>query len=393
VASRREADEALRAPGAAYDVVVAEWAPGAERDLGAALGDGARAPLPVVALVDPALNRSDDAALRGCRARLNRPLRPTRLVAALGQALGIGGAAAAPAREPEPPLPTCVASGPRLRVLLAEDNAVNQKVALKILERLGYRADVAASGPEAIDAVGRRPYDVVWMDVQMPDMDGIEATRRIRDRLPPERQPYIIALTAYALEHDRQSCLAAGMDDYLSKPVQVDEVMAALLRHQPRQKAGTPAAPAPGAVPAARDPSPPPGAALGDTVRERLRDGLGLTDPAAIAEIIDAFVADGDAHIAALRAAIPRGDAAAARLALHSLKGGSRNLGAAALADCCERLEGKASEPGLADLAEHLPALEAEWAATRAGLEEVGSGGEVTPNALLLPEMPPAARQ
>ncbi len=120
-----------------------------------------------------------------------------------------------------------------LKILLAEDNVVNQKVALKILDRMGYRADVASNGKEAVDAVARQRYDVVLMDVQMPEMDGVEATTIIRDRFGADR-PWIIALTANALQGDRERYLGVGMDDYLSKPIRVEELAAVLARTQGR---------------------------------------------------------------------------------------------------------------------------------------------------------------
>ncbi|RQW79927.1 MAG: PAS domain S-box protein [Methanothrix sp.] len=113
-----------------------------------------------------------------------------------------------------------------LRILLAEDNAINQKVALLMLKRLGYSADVAANGLEVLQALDRQPYDIVLMDVQMPEMDGFDAARRIRERWP--NGPKIIAITAYALEGDRERCLEAGMDDYISKPIQLEELKTAL---------------------------------------------------------------------------------------------------------------------------------------------------------------------
>jgi PAS domain S-box-containing protein len=116
-----------------------------------------------------------------------------------------------------------------LRILLAEDNVVNQKVALRILERMGYRADVVANGVEVLEAVERQRYDVVLLDVQMPELDGLEAARRIRRRWP-ETRPRLIAMTANAMEGDREVCMAAGMDDYLPKPVQVQALQAALER-------------------------------------------------------------------------------------------------------------------------------------------------------------------
>jgi len=115
-----------------------------------------------------------------------------------------------------------------LRILLAEDNAVNQMVALRMLERLGYQADTAANGKEVLAALKRRSYDIVLMDVQMPEMDGLEAARLIRSEKVD--RPYIIAMTAHAMKGDREVCLEAGMNDYVSKPVRMEELRAAILR-------------------------------------------------------------------------------------------------------------------------------------------------------------------
>ena len=118
-----------------------------------------------------------------------------------------------------------------LRLLLAEDNVVNQKVALRMIKKIGYRADVAANGLEVLVAMGRKKYDVILMDVQMPEMDGLDAARAIR-QMPHIRQPKIIAVTAYALEGDREKCLDAGMDDYISKPVEMKELAEVLSKYQ-----------------------------------------------------------------------------------------------------------------------------------------------------------------
>ncbi len=111
-----------------------------------------------------------------------------------------------------------------LRILIAEDNAVNQKLALRIFERLGYRADIAGNGLEVLDALERQPYDLIFMDVQMPEMDGLDATRNIRRDFSAEQQPRIVAMTANAMQGDREECINAGMDDYISKPIQVKEI-------------------------------------------------------------------------------------------------------------------------------------------------------------------------
>jgi CheY-like chemotaxis protein len=128
----------------------------------------------------------------------------------------------------------------QLRILLAEDNRVNQKVALGLLKKVGFVADVASNGIEVLDALQRSPYDIVFMDWQMPEMDGTEATRMIRQRecdqsceCPWETPMYIVAMTANAMEGDREKCLASGMNDYLSKPVRLPDLVAALQRWKP----------------------------------------------------------------------------------------------------------------------------------------------------------------
>jgi CheY-like chemotaxis protein len=120
-----------------------------------------------------------------------------------------------------------------LRILLVEDNAVNQKLALRLLEQMGYRADLAGNGLEAVQAVGRQKYDVVLMDVQMPEMDGLEASRQICARWPRGERPHIVAMTANAMQGDRERCLEAGMDDYVSKPIRVNELVTALGKAKP----------------------------------------------------------------------------------------------------------------------------------------------------------------
>jgi signal transduction histidine kinase/DNA-binding response OmpR family regulator len=160
-------------------------------------------------------------------AQLSKPLKPSQLYDAL---LGIFAGQAPLTRRPEAPahLEPGMAQRLPLRILLAEDNAVNQKLALRLLAQLGYRADVAGNGLEAIAALERQRYDVVLMDVQMPELDGLEAARAICQRWPRSERPRMIAVTANAMQGDREQCLEAGMDDYISKPIRVGELVAAL---------------------------------------------------------------------------------------------------------------------------------------------------------------------
>ena len=159
-------------------------------------------------------------------AELTKPVKPSALHDAVMSALG-GGAKPEVAPAAKTAADARLADSRPHRILLAEDNAVNQMLALRLLERMGYAADVATSGVEVLDALAREPYDVVLMDVQMPEMDGLEATRQARVRWDG-RPLWIVAMTANAMEGDREMCLAAGMNDYISKPVRPDILAAAL---------------------------------------------------------------------------------------------------------------------------------------------------------------------
>jgi signal transduction histidine kinase/DNA-binding response OmpR family regulator len=162
-------------------------------------------------------------------ATLAKPLRQSQLFDTLVSLLGHEDAPKAAPTAAKPRLDAGMAGRHPLRILLAEDNVVNQKLALRLLQQMGYRADVASNGIEAVECIARQPYDVVLMDVQMPEMDGLEATRRIVARWPsPVQRPRIVAMTANAMQGDREECLAAGMDDYVTKPIRVDALVEAL---------------------------------------------------------------------------------------------------------------------------------------------------------------------
>jgi signal transduction histidine kinase/DNA-binding response OmpR family regulator/tetratricopeptide (TPR) repeat protein len=161
---------------------------------------------------------------------LTKPIRSSALFDSLHTILTARTPAPDSRGAPRPGLDPETAARNPLRILLAEDNLVNQKLALHLLGQMGYRADVAANGLEVLQAVDRQPYDVVLMDVQMPEMDGLEATRQIHRRYSPDSCPRIIAMTANAMQGDRELCLAAGMDDYLSKPIRIEELVDALAR-------------------------------------------------------------------------------------------------------------------------------------------------------------------
>jgi CheY-like chemotaxis protein len=166
-------------------------------------------------------------------ATLAKPLRQSQLFDTLASLLvdpTTSRPTASPTKASTPKIDAGMAKRHPLRILLAEDNVVNQKLALRLLQQMGYRADLASNGLEAIESVERQPYDVVLMDVQMPEMDGLEASRRITAKWPTKARPYIVAMTANAMQGDREECLAAGMDDYVTKPIRVDALVQALLQ-------------------------------------------------------------------------------------------------------------------------------------------------------------------
>ena len=160
---------------------------------------------------------------------LSKPIKPSALYAAVANALADPNFPVIADQDPAAAqIDGAATTHQRVHVLLAEDNLVNQKVALGTLNRLGYRADIAANGFEVLQALQRQHYDIVLMDVHMPELDGLDATRRIREEFPANRQPRIIAMTANAFAEDRDRCIEAGMDDYISKPVRIEALAAAL---------------------------------------------------------------------------------------------------------------------------------------------------------------------
>jgi PAS domain S-box-containing protein len=305
--------------------------------------------------------REARAEAEGFAAYLHKPIKPSQLFDALVSVL---------AEQPVPvrergvvrsELDPDMARRHPLRILLAEDNVVNQKVALRLLGQLGYRADVAANGLEAIDAVERQAYDVVLMDVQMPELDGLGASREINRRWPGERRPRLVAMTANAMQGDRELCEAAGMDDYVAKPIRVEELVAALERCGWRPEAGLRGAPAADASAVETPPMPP---AIDRTVFERLTATMGREF---VAELIDTFVEDGREQIATLRRALADMDLDAFRRAAHSLKSNSDTLGAIGLATLARELEALARGGSLDGAHERIePLVRGYDAATRA---------------------------
>jgi signal transduction histidine kinase/DNA-binding response OmpR family regulator/HPt (histidine-containing phosphotransfer) domain-containing protein len=260
------------------------------------------------------------------------------------------------------------------RVLLAEDNATNQIVASMMLRNLGCQVDIAANGREATQMVESSPYDMIFMDCEMPEMDGFAATAVIRSRADSKSQIPIVAVTAQAMQGDRERCLRAGMNDYISKPVQSAAFAAALQRWAPQEKDEGERieenAAAQDERPSAAGATLPP--ALDAEVVANLRGLAEATDPSLLEQIFESFQSDGTERIAALRAAAGSGDAQALHKAAHTLKGAGANVGATRLAEIAHNLEAFGENGSVVGTAPLIEQLEEEFARVRAEIAGIG---------------------
>jgi PAS domain S-box-containing protein len=298
--------------------------------------------LPLVLLTSLGRRKDDLATAAEFGAYLTKPIKASQLFDAL---IGVFGRRAEETSAiPSDEAQEAVKDRPSLRILIAEDNEVNQKLTLLLLEKIGYGADLAANGLEALEALRRERYDVILMDVEMPVMDGLEASRSIHSEWPENERPRIIAMTANAMQGDRETCLAAGMDDYLSKPIHGDELAAILARCGPRA-----------AMPEIQD-----GDALDDSAIQHLEAATG--DPAFVAELVETFLRGAPALLANLRSAQQTGQAEELRRTAHTLKSNAQTFGAAALAHLCQALESTAKAGAIDDAAQLVARIEDEYA-------------------------------
>jgi PAS domain S-box-containing protein len=311
--------------------------------------------LPLVLLTSMG-QRMEIAGLQGAgfAAYLHKPLKVSQLYDTLMTLVG-GGAPAGPAASPKAEAP--LAESLPLRILVAEDNLVNQKVLLRMLEHLGYVADVAATGREALDALERQGYDLVLMDIQMPDMDGLEAMRRIVERHAAERRPWVIAMTANALRGTRERCFAAGMNDYVTKPIDIADLRRVLQR---RGGAGSGAA-------RARAP-------VDEAWVRNLKQVQGGGKPGLLGEVIDLFLTDLPAGIEALEKHAAALEHEALARTAHRLASTALACGAVPVAERCRDLEQAAESGDSSAAAAILVQLRHEYGRAREALAALRAG-------------------
>jgi CheY-like chemotaxis protein/HPt (histidine-containing phosphotransfer) domain-containing protein len=343
------------------------------------------AALPLVLLTSMGVpSDHPDFARAAFAACLTKPIKSAQLHEVLLRAISGSKPAARQAPAAAKLDPTLAARLP-LRLLLCEDNIINQKVALRLLQQMGYRASLAANGIEALAAVDRQPFDLVFMDVMMPEMNGLEATRLIRqrqrqpDRFPCCKSPLvIIAMTASAMPGDREKCLAAGMDDYIAKPVRLEDVRAIIerwaataARTLPPQPAANTAADTgarPAASPDTAAPPTPTPPAEAPVELDRLRE---LTDgvPESLRELITLYLDQTSGQLPQLQAAVQANQPAEVRRLAHSCAGASSTCGMRRLAPMLRQLELQSAEGNLEGAPDLCNQINAEFVCIRHFLE------------------------
>jgi len=315
----------------------------------------------------------DTAAALGIAALLTKPIRQAQLYSCLVSALDRP-VAHSPQPPDQPVRQMRQALPAPIRVLVVEDNIVNQKVAVRMLEKFGCQVDVAANGKEAVDAVAVGVYHLCLMDCQMPKMDGFAATAVIREReAQTEKHLPIIAITANAMPGDRERCLAAGMDAYLSKPMKETE-LAAMLEQWGSTQADTAApsklVPAPISPPPIPSETPGINSVLAPETIATLQEMVDEKDPDFCRNLVEIFVSDATALLDTLYTAAASGDAPLLARTAHTLKGSSSNIGAVKIAALCLELQTQGEAGNIEAATHHVERLVAELDCARQALTQ-----------------------
>lgn len=264
---------------------------------------------------------------------LNKPIKQSQLYDSIVQSI-TGGPTLPEKKSRGSVLDREMADKHPLRILLAEDNLVNQKVATKIFEKLGYNIDIASNGIEVLSAIQMTDYDIIFMDVHMPELDGLEATRAIRSNGASTYQPLIIAMTANAMQGDREICLAAGMDDYISKPVRIDELQILLLRWSEHMRKDTQPT-AKNAVHQTKETE----SVINEQDMPVLLDIESEEDQRFVSDLFDVYLSETPRMLANMRVAFSNEDYKAIAFYCHKLRGSSASLGINKIASISEEIE------------------------------------------------------
>lgn len=252
------------------------------------------------------------------------------------------------------------------KILLAEDNDINRLLAVKLFERLGYSVHAVGNGKEVYERLKQESFDIVFMDVQMPEWDGLEATRQIRATLLKNQQPVIIAMTAFAGQDDKDACREAGMDDYIAKPIMLEEIEGMLRKWSTEKRTEMQSADKQsGGLKGGTN------SLLDQTAIQRLMDIGKSTDPGFLQQVLEMFMRQAPADIEMIRSSLDSGDFSAMWKAAHKLKGTSLNIGALRLSDICRDIEKKGRNLETAGLYGLCMQLEADYKATVAELKEL----------------------
>jgi PAS domain S-box-containing protein len=362
----RQALEILRSAAqseAAYDMAVLDMQMPEMNGLSLAMeikADPTISSMKLILLTSLGIHDKTELEHAGIEATLTKPVRQSDLYDAIMRVMK---------RSPELPAAASVQTEAaadqefgHIRILVAEDNIVNQKVAKRMLEKVGCMADVVADGLEAVQALAHVPYDIVFMDCQMPEMDGFEATRQIRNREGNGKHTVIVAMTANALQGDRERCLQAGMDDYVSKPVRQADLVTVLKQWMPMKKiAPADAAEARMAI----DDS-----AIIDSRRLHELSAIGGDDePDLLRVLVMMFMNDSVKRIASIYSSLETGDMQKMTIAAHTLKGSAGNMGAKLLVPTCAEIERLGKVPSTDGVAALYTKLETDFSLVKGALE------------------------